>query len=60
MIIDLVSTGRTLKENNLVPIAEIGGMTARLVANRVSYRLKYERLAAIVASIKQALEGSPK
>ncbi len=60
VIIDLVSTGRTLKENNLVPIAEIGGMTARLVANRVSYRLKYERLAAIVASIKQALEGSPK
>jgi ATP phosphoribosyltransferase len=52
VVIDLVSTGRTLRENNLAPVAEIAGMTARLVANRVAYRLKYERLSAIVAAIK--------
>jgi ATP phosphoribosyltransferase len=52
VIIDLVSTGRTLKENNLVVVAEIAEATARLVANRVAYRLKYERLSGIVAAIK--------
>jgi ATP phosphoribosyltransferase len=55
VIIDLVSSGCTLKENNLVAVAEITGATARLVANRVAYRLKYERLAGIVAAIKQAV-----
>lgn len=55
VIIDLVSSGRTLKENNLVAVAEITGATARLVANRVAYRLKYERLAAIVAGIRSVM-----
>ncbi len=55
VIIDLVSSGRTLQENNLVPVAEIAGATARLVANRVAYRLKYERLAAIVAAIRSVI-----
>jgi ATP phosphoribosyltransferase len=57
VIIDLVSSGRTLKENNLVTVAEITGATARLVANRVAYRLKYERLAGIVTAIKTVLSG---
>jgi ATP phosphoribosyltransferase len=52
VIIDLVSTGQTLKDNNLVAVAEITGATARLVANRVAYRLKYERLAGIVAALR--------
>ncbi len=37
-IVDLVQTGRTLKENNLVIIEEITHSTAMLVCNRASYR----------------------
>lgn len=58
VIIDLVSTGRTLKENNLAPLMEITRATARLVANRVAYRLKYDRLAPVVAALRGALERS--
>lgn len=58
VIIDLVSTGRTLKENNLVPIAEIVRATARLVANRVAYRLKYARLVPLVKVLWESLERS--
>ncbi len=37
-IVDLVQTGRTLRENNLVVIEEIATSTAMLVCNRASYR----------------------
>lgn len=54
VIIDLVSTGRTLRENNLVAIDEIAAATARLVANRVSYRVKYDRLLSFIEAIKNS------
>lgn len=56
VIIDLVSTGRTLRENNLVAIAEVAGATARLVANRVSYRVKNDRLLSFVEAVRTVLE----
>jgi ATP phosphoribosyltransferase len=40
LIVDIVSTGRTLKENNLIAVEEMFEATARLIANRVSYRIK--------------------
>ena len=39
-IVDIVSTGKTLKENNLIAVEEMFEATARLIANRVSYRIK--------------------
>ncbi len=39
-IVDLVQTGKTLRENNLVVIEEISTSTAMLVCNRASYRNK--------------------
>lgn len=56
VIIDLVSTGRTLRENNLVAIEEIAEATARLVANRVSYRVKYDRMISFVEAIKNSCQ----
>lgn len=47
MIVDIVSTGRTLKENNLVELVQIMDSTTRLICNRVSYRTKYERIQAL-------------
>jgi ATP phosphoribosyltransferase len=38
-IVDLVATGRTLKENNLTEITQLFDSTARLIANPLSYRL---------------------
>ena len=40
LIVDIVSTGKTLKENNLIAVEEMFEATARLIANRVSYRIK--------------------
>jgi ATP phosphoribosyltransferase len=39
-IVDMVETGRTLEENGLVEMETIFEITSRLIANRVSYRMK--------------------
>jgi ATP phosphoribosyltransferase len=44
-IVDLVGTGRTLRDNDLAVVEEIATCTARLVANRVSYARERERIA---------------
>jgi ATP phosphoribosyltransferase len=57
MIVDIVSTGTTLKTNNLVPVADIFEATARLIANRVSYRIKSKRIQPLINSINKQVEG---
>ncbi|WP_276538686.1 ATP phosphoribosyltransferase [Dehalobacterium formicoaceticum] len=52
MIVDIVSSGATLKENDLVPIAEIFSASARLIANRVSYRIKHERMQELIEKMR--------
>lgn len=52
-IVDLVETGRTLRENGLKEIEVIGESTARLVVNRASYQLK----AAVIGNLIGALHG---
>ena len=47
-IVDIVETGTTLRENNLEEIVTIMDATARLIANRVSYKLKFERINSLV------------
>jgi len=51
-IVDLVSTGRTLKENKLAVIEEIAVCTARLIANRVSYARDRERIASLAEKLE--------
>jgi len=43
-IVDMVETGRTLQENGLVELEQISAITSRLIANRVSYRLKNDAI----------------
>lgn len=50
-IVDLVSTGRTLKENGLVEVEEIMTSTAHLIVNRTSMKLKHERIGAIIREL---------
>lgn len=54
VIVDLVSTGRTLRANGLEEVEEIGVVTARLIANPVSFKLKAERIRPIVESLRRA------
>ncbi|MFW5786783.1 MAG: ATP phosphoribosyltransferase [Halanaerobiales bacterium] len=46
-IVDITSTGTTLRKNNLVPVAEIMYSSARLVVNKVSYKTRYEKIKDI-------------
>lgn len=55
MIVDIVSTGTTLRQNRLVEVAPILEATTRLIANRVAYRMKHERIAEITEKLRQIL-----
>ena len=55
-IVDIVETGTTLKENNLEEIAYIMDATARLIANRVSFKLKFDRIHQMVEDLRKVLE----
>ncbi len=55
MIIDIVETGRTLKENKLVEVDSIFTATARLIANRASFKLKFARLHKLVEDLRVVL-----
>jgi ATP phosphoribosyltransferase len=54
-IVDIVSTGQTLKENGLVEYARIADVTSRLVANPVSYRIKEKRITEIVDRLAEVI-----
>jgi ATP phosphoribosyltransferase len=60
VIVDLVETGRTLKENNLVEIAQIHPATARFIANRVSFKMKFDRINKMVEGLKALVESEGK
>ena len=57
LIVDLVETGRTLRENGLTVVEEITESTGRLVVNRASYQLKAEAVARLVNALRAALDG---
>lgn len=57
VIVDIVETGRTLKENNLIEIANIHTATARFIANRVSFKMKFARINQLVEDLKGLIEG---
>jgi len=52
-IVDLVATGRTLKENNLIEIETLFESTARLIAHPLSYRLNEDGLKEIIDQLRE-------
>ena len=54
-IVDLVSTGETLRQNNLVEVQDVMEVTARLVVNRASMKIKAERLVPIIEAIREQI-----
>ncbi len=54
-IVDLVSTGRTLKENGLIEITTLYESTARLIAHPLSYRLNTGNLHQLVEELRSQI-----
>ncbi len=54
VIVDLVSTGNTLKANNLVEVEQIQEITSRLIVNQASLKLKRQMLQPILDAFKEA------
>ncbi|MDO6993994.1 ATP phosphoribosyltransferase [Brachyspira innocens] len=56
VIVDIVETGSTLRENNLVIIKDIiDYISARLIVNKVSYKFKNDLIKKIVKNIEEVL-----
>ncbi len=55
-ILDLVQTGRTLRENGLVVIEEIAESTARLITGKNTYYLKNGEITEVALALKKTLE----
>ncbi len=54
-IVDMVETGQTLKENGLVEMNRIFDITSRLIANRVSYRMKNAQIQSLCDRLQKAI-----
>ena len=55
VIVDIVETGTTLKENNMGVIEEIFPISARLIANKARCKFKREEIESCVARLKKEL-----
>ena len=56
VIVDIVETGTTLKENDLEVVETIVPISARLIANKASYQFETEKISAIRQALAQRLE----
>lgn len=56
-IVDIVSTGRTLKENGLIELEKIADITSRLIVNPASYRLHASRINDLVERMRSLVES---
>lgn len=54
-IVDIVETGTTLRENALEEIVHIVDVSARLIVNRVSFKLKFDRIHELVEDLRRVL-----
>jgi ATP phosphoribosyltransferase len=55
-IVDLVSTGGTLRANRLVEVEQIAAISSRLIVNQAAYKLRHQRLADVIEAIGKAVQ----
>jgi len=53
VIVDIVETGSTLKENGLVVLEEICPLSARMIVNQVSMQMESERIKHLIYSLRE-------
>lgn len=58
VIVDIVETGSTLRENGLEVLEEICSLSARMVVNEVSMKMEHERITKIIKDLKEYLQSS--
>ena len=56
VIVDIVETGSTLRENGLMVLEEVCGLSARMVVNQVSMKTENERITAIIKKFQAYLK----
>ncbi|MBR2590397.1 MAG: ATP phosphoribosyltransferase [Clostridia bacterium] len=57
VIVDIVETGTTLKENNLVVFDEVLPISARLIANKANYKFKNEPIENLCTSLQDTIKA---
>lgn len=57
VIVDIVETGTTLKENNLEVVDTIVPISARVIANKSSFKFKNEQIETIIKSMTEQMEA---
>ena len=57
VIVDIVETGTTLKENGLGVLEEVCPLSARMVVNQVSMKMEDERIRKIIADLKEVINN---
>ena len=56
VIVDIVETGSTLRENGLTVLEEVCSLSARMVVNQVSMKTENERIGAIIKGLQELLK----
>ncbi|WP_314586565.1 ATP phosphoribosyltransferase [Paenibacillus terrigena] len=59
-IVDMVETGQTLRDNGLVEMEQIFSITSRLIANRVSYRMKNDAIQGLCDQLQRVIPNISK
>ena len=57
VIVDIVETGSTLKENGLEVLEEVCPLSARMIVNQVSMQMESERIKKLIYRLREAVEG---
>ena len=60
VIVDIVETGTTLRENDLTPIETIVPISARLIANKVSFQFKHKAIQTLYEGLKEQVAAQEK
>lgn len=58
VIVDIVETGSTLRENGLVVLEEVCPLSARMVVNPVSMKMEQERISRLITQLREVIAQS--
>ena len=58
VIVDIVETGSTLRENGLTVLEEICPLSARMVVNQVSLKLENQRIRKLLADLNNLIQSN--
>ena len=56
VIVDIVETGSTLRENGLVILEEVCPLSARMIVNQVSMQMETERIRSLILKLREQVQ----